>query len=413
MPPNLYGEQVWCWDNPRDRSDVRSLLQYIEDNSDSLRSKILEFYSKIGESKINGNSLPSELEIEPGVSFWWLTMFNEKSIYKSPLSDAIKYIAIEEILVENQIDFVKYLGESKKINKILLTLCKKRNIKYDSNLSENCLKRTLTFKVFIMQIKAIIFFLNYIRKRWKLRSSLNEKIVSKKDSVIICGYLQDISKVKNNYWGCFGDILSDYSISFNWLNIFTNYKTGPSTNDALKWAKNMNKDSKKNGIHTFIHRRLKLILIYSIFKIWIKIQCKAIKSLGKIQDSFYINDSKLNLFNIFENNYLDSLCGPSSFSSIIWYSLFDAELSVIPKQKACFYICENQNWEKALLYAWKKNNDGPIFAVTHTTVRYWDLRYFFDRKEFNCDYTMPLPDKYITNGNDSYMRLIESGYPKN
>ena len=56
-------------------------------------------------------------------------------------------------------------------------------------------------------------------------------------------------------------------------------------------------------------------------------------------------------------------------------------------------MLENQPWEKALIHNWKKNNNGKIIGVQHSTVRYWDLRYYDDYKtKFNYSNLIPKPD---------------------
>ena len=48
----------------------------------------------------------------------------------------------------------------------------------------------------------------------------------------------------------------------------------------------------------------------------------------------------------------------------------------IPKQKKGLYLLENQNWERALVHAWRRHGHGQLIGVVTTPIRYWDLRYF-------------------------------------
>ena len=51
--------------------------------------------------------------------------------------------------------------------------------------------------------------------------------------------------------------------------------------------------------------------------------------------------------------------------------------------------------ELILNYHWKKNNNYNLFAMVHTTVRFWDLRMFYD-KFLNSNL---IPTKILSNSN--------------
>ena len=54
----------------------------------------------------------------------------------------------------------------------------------------------------------------------------------------------------------------------------------------------------------------------------------------------------------------------------------------LPQQKLGLFLHENNGWERAILYAWKKYQKAPIIGVAHTLIRYWDLRYFDNLSRF-------------------------------
>ena len=409
---------VWCWDNPKVKG-VNSLLQYVEENSDRLRKELIKFYYQLGETKVGGKSLVSELQIDQGVSFWWLTVFVEKSIYKSPITNALRFIAFEEIICRQDIKIVNYLGSSRIISKTLSQICHSKKIDFNCKHKPYFKFKLSFFKILKYQIKAILFLINYIRKRWFFRNSLKTQINSGDDFALICGYLQNIDKniniesSKSNYWGDLPKVLSEHEIKQNWLNIYTEYDCGPTSNDALKWACNFNQSNDNLSAQFFIHRRFSIKLIIKVLSLWIRIQYIMTKSTGSLSNNFKIKNSHLTLFILFEENFLDSFFGPSALSSLVWFQLFDEEISNLPKHKMCLYLCENQNWEKALLFAWKKYQKCPIIAVPHTTIRYWDLRYFFCNEAFKLnDCQMPEPDIYAVNATNSVNELVNSGIQK-
>ena len=83
-------------------------------------------------------------------------------------------------------------------------------------------------------------------------------------------------------------------------------------------------------------------------------------------------------------------------------NLFQQALSCLPSQEKGFYLQENQGWEYSLISAWRSSNHGKnLFGIPHSTIRYWDLRYFFDKRSYNAgvsDCSLPLPDYIGVNG---------------
>ncbi|TQE83109.1 hypothetical protein [Leptospira noguchii] len=77
-----------------------------------------------------------------------------------------------------------------------------------------------------------------------------------------------------------------------------------------------------------------------------------------------------------------------------------------------FYLQENQSWEIALLYFLKSKNVRAI-GVPHATIRYWDLRYFYDQRFYNQDTrcALPLPNQAAINGDGAKLQLLKSGFP--
>ena len=61
------------------KKDEISLLLYIEKNSSRLRKKYLKYVHNLGNKKINGSNLVNLLKFDNETSFWWMSLFAEKS----------------------------------------------------------------------------------------------------------------------------------------------------------------------------------------------------------------------------------------------------------------------------------------------------------------------------------------------
>ena len=75
---------------------------------------------------------------------------------------------------------------------------------------------------------------------------------------------------------------------------------------------------------------------------------------------------------------------------------------------------ENQPWELALTHCVRYRKKGELIGVAHSTIRFWDLRYFTDKRENSFvthDGRRPHPDRILVNGEIGQQLLLDNGYP--
>jgi len=102
-------------------------------------------------------------------------------------------------------------------------------------------------------------------------------------------------------------------------------------------------------------------------------------------------------------------------SNLLILNLFETAFSDIPKQQQGYYLQENQGWEFGCISAWRNTGHNILIGVPHSTVRYWDLRYFFDPRSYNqsSPLKLPLPSRVAVNGVIAKKIYLEGGYPSN
>lgn len=89
-------------------------------------------------------------------------------------------------------------------------------------------------------------------------------------------------------------------------------------------------------------------------------------------------------------------------------------LSKIVVQKNCIFPNENQPWEMALMNNYKFYSHKNIIGYQHSTTRFWDLRTFYCRKQYNdkSQLSYPKPNKIAVHSKIFYNTLIKANYPK-
>ncbi len=95
---NLNNIILWNTHNIKNSSNIISITDIVENQSDTLKKKFLEIIFNFRKKKINNINLIKYFYIRKNFSYWWMTLINEKSnIAKSIyINDIIKIIALEK-----------------------------------------------------------------------------------------------------------------------------------------------------------------------------------------------------------------------------------------------------------------------------------------------------------------------------
>jgi surface carbohydrate biosynthesis protein (TIGR04326 family) len=135
--------------------------------------------------------------------------------------------------------------------------------------------------------------------------------------------------------------------------------------------------------------------------------------LRKANHLFQPEGSVVDFWPLFAREWIDSLRGVGAIVSCLQVGCLERAVGRLPPQRLGIYIQENQPWEMALIHAWKVAGHGTLVGVPHTTVRYWDLRYFHDPRSYNRTgrNELPLPDRVAVNGPVAKRAYLDAGYP--
>ena len=99
-PPN--DRPVLLWKGYKEQKNQRSILKYLDNNSDKLRSEYLYYIHSIGELKIGGKRIVEHLQIESDFSLWWMSLLAEKSPAKSKVPlDCLRLLAVNHFLLNH------------------------------------------------------------------------------------------------------------------------------------------------------------------------------------------------------------------------------------------------------------------------------------------------------------------------
>jgi surface carbohydrate biosynthesis protein (TIGR04326 family) len=206
------------------------------------------------------------------------------------------------------------------------------------------------------------------------------------------------------------ELLRRQGKKLNWLHIFLFSPTVPDTATGNRWLQSFNRNVDTQGNHAFLDAFLGWEVLRKVLYDWWKLQLCYLWLGREVEQA--VSEHPLGwLWPTLRAEWKDSVIGVTAMQNLLWVHLFDKALSVIPHQKLGLYLCENQGWERAFVYAWRKHGHGTLIGVAHSTIRYWDLRYF-DRcvaESSGNSQDLPQPDKIAVNGPMAWENLEQAG----
>ena len=394
-----------------DKLNYFSIPQYIEDNCDFYKNLFLSIITNIGNYEINGKNILQIFKREATFNFWWLTSIQLKSNIddKSEINNCIKLLALNDIINRHQVGSISIITENKNLLISVKEICSLKNIKFN-----NYYKPIIRNKTGYNIIESIIFLLKYIYFNLINFRILNRRSLSGEISFFdIFVHLKENSILTNrfnsSYWNELINVLRTSKYKISWTHLFYSHKITPKFPKAKELANKFNKYDSQNMKHLFLEDYLSLKLILKAVLIYFKTLPKYYSIYRNSKYFFKYKD--INFFYFLKDEFNDSLFGKVRIINEIRLLSFDMLLKNSKKQIFGFYIQENQAWEIILISKWKKYNHGKIFGVPHSTVRYWDLRYF-DTNENLLQKINILPHSILVNSTYAFDLLKNEFFNK-
>ena len=425
LEPPAEAGLVYCWNGYMENDSVFSILKYVDINDKHLRKKYLAWIHDIGAMKVNGKRLIDHLTYEEGLSYWWLTLFSEQSPWMTPeIVDVIRLFATEEILAREKPTKLVFVSSNRKLHAVIYRLCRKLDIDYTwkkSPVKPFLFNLKDILVIFPYPLQALISISRHIYSLWPLRRIKRPKWFVGNNSVSFFSYFIYLDRDSCNegrfyseLWGKLPVFLRNSGVSVNWLHHFQKSAVVPDTSTAVDFVNNFNKKSENKGAHSFLYSYLTIPLLFRVLKKWVWLIIISIRLQKGIKPAFHPADSSLELWPLMEGVWCASLRGTPAVVNLLWIELFDVAMQDIPRQEKGLYLFESQAWERALIHAWHKHGHGELIAVAHSTVRFWDLRYYKDPRIIKSrePQSMPQPDITLVNGQAAFDSFLSEDYPK-
>ncbi len=388
-----------------------------------LRSRYLAWVYELGELCINDRRLIDHLQLRPGFSYWWMTLLVEKCNYeKSPqIEDAIRVLAFIDWAAGLALERVTLASANQPLAECLRGWCEKTGVAFEwQRLPRPQVPLSWARRAFAalpVGIQAWVWLLKYLLDRWPLRGAGVTAWRETTGSVTFVSYLFNLvleaakeGRYESHYWGSLPEVLRCDGCKSNWLHLYVKDALLPDAKKAAGIIQSLNNAGQGKEIHVTVDSFLSVRILRQVLSDWVNLAWKGRRLNGLVATT---TQAPLDLWPLFAEDWRESTFGATAMGNVLHCNLLEAALKALPKQQIGCYLQENQGWEFALIQQWKLANQGRLVGVPHSSVRFWDLRYFFDSRSYsqNKFESMPLPDQVAVNGQSATDAYLKGGYP--
>lgn len=416
---------LWSSFGEANDASVISISKLVEEQADALRARYLAWIYELGETHIDGKRLVDHLELRPGFSYWWMTSLTQKfnASGTSQIDNAIKAFALESFVSEHKPTSIVLVSGNRKIASTVKNFCQNLRLRFTWNFEKPPEKpkpiSRIIYRSLPYPMQALIYFLWYLFKSLPLLRAGRVAAPGFNGEITFVDVLVHLDKKSfitkkfvSNYWSTLVDKLFHWNVKTNWLHNYFYSESIPSFVLAQEINGCFNKCASNIQSHALIEANLSLSVFITALKDYFRTSGASFH-LSTASRHFLPAGSALDLWPLFKHEWIDSLRGQGAMVNCLRISLYEKTLSGIPCQKLGIYIQENQPWEMILIHAWRAAGHGKIIGTPHTTVRYWDLRYFYDSRSYERtgENILPIPDLVAVNGPVAKKLYIDGGYP--
>lgn len=419
-PPKTAGKTA-LWRSIADASSSNhvSLPLLVEANAESLKRRYLSWVYELGEVKVGGRRLIDQLQLRPGFSYWWMTMLAEKCNYSksSQIDHVIRLLAFEEWAVEQSFNHLILASSDERLADCFRVWCAKSDLSFEWRrmpVEEGGRSR---FKWLPHSARAVIWLFRYLVRRWPLKGVGLSAWRHAAGRATFASYSLNLKadaaragKFESQYWGPLPEILRSSESKSNWIHLYVEDSLLPTAKKAAETFRRFNAVEKGVQTHVTVDTFLGWSVVCKSLRDWLRFRKFAKFLPSNICPS---SGTGFDFWPLFQDEWRRSLEGQEGLSNFLSCNLLDSALRALPTQDVGVYLQENQAWEFAFIHAWQAAGHGRLIGTPHSTVRYWDLRYFFDPRNYlrtgNND--LPLPNRVALNG-AAAMNVFHAGkYP--
>lgn len=408
-----------------------SISQLVEDNADHLRAGYLALIYELGEAKVGGKRVVDHLEIRAGFSYWWMTLLVEKCNFaKSPqIDNVIKLMAFKDWFATKNYSSISLVSPNKELAaamQLLVAACDGRfvwnRVTQKKNTTDSFLKNI--YDKLPNAIQALVWLSRYLISHWPLKGVGVDEWENTNSKTLFVSYSDNLYSdtrakggVYSRYWYHLPDVIERNNSSTSWLHIYVPDSFLPTAKIAAEKFTEINYQAQGKQVHVTLSSFIDYRCILTTVCDWLRV-----KRIG-----FHLESDVSIICGIYwpllKDDYCGSFYGATAVGNFLYYRLLDKAMKLLPEHNNALYLQENMAWEYGFSQIWRHSQHNFLIGVPHSTVRYWDMRYFFDARSYgngngsnlrqseNTKLALPLPDSMAINGDVAMKQCLEGNLP--
>lgn len=401
-----------------------SVPEELDNHFESYRASYLKWLSQLKHQTVNGAALLDNFQIRDGFSMWWMSLLVEKSQWKSQrLYDIFRLLALQKYLQNlerSNIDEVIVNLKDAHLNLVITSWLKDawKGVGVTNSIEAQPDGVAEKIRKKLSQATRLSLYLLY-NLYLTLRLSPGCKSSSSSSQVTIFSYFFNLDKNKleegvfnSRYWQPLYQLLHQFDHQYNWFHIFVRDSRLPGQTVAQNNLEKLNQKTDINECHQLLEAQLNVRIFIRSIRDFFRLR-KISKQIGEIEHLFSIEQG-INFWLLQKQDWHESFEWKTALENCFYLNTFESICAGLEKQHTGLYLLENQAWERALIYAWKKSGHGQVIGIQHASATDGDLRNFQYPDEYFYDSALklPVPDYIGVNGNASYKQFGDSGFPE-
>ena len=423
--PVRKGCKTVLWRGFSNSDHTISIPQLIEDHAEELKARYLFWIYDLGEKSIDGQRLIDHLVIRKDLSYWWMTLISEKCnfAHSTYINDAIRLMAFDLWASTQAISKVILVTSNRPLVECMRQWCFKREINFELQYTEpNPINVTFLNRIYTglpMFIQGLVKLVQYFVERWPLIGLGSKEWRNSKSTVVFFSYLFNLApeavtsnNYESHYWSNLPNELKKDHLKTSWLHIYCKSDLLPSAKHAAELLKKYNQKERGEQIHLTLESFITWPVILKTLRDYIKL---IFIGRNLEADISQVSSKGLVLWPLFSKDWSKTFSGANAMENCLYINLFESAMKFLPNQQVGVYLYEQQPWELALINAWNNHGHGRLIAAQHSTMLYWDLRYFHDPRSYKKGghNELPMPNQVAVNAHAVKTLMIDSGYPEN
>lgn len=401
-----------------------SLSEYVETHADELRSEVLEFVAGVGQSIIDGRSVIEQLRLSKTYSHYWSTQFYSK-LYteRANLHHAARLFALSDLLHQLRPEHLIVVTHDHRlihaVQEIARTVSPSIRVEPDTThtpgagiTSGNRYKRKLP--------RGLLAMMTLVQAIWvRLRvGAVVQPGRVQAANLLIFSYWYRFEPpspldgtFKSQYWGSLPNHLRRFGRDAVWCHLLPTRSFRLRLGSVRKSLSALNA-SGDTGTHILLDALLSFRVTATSIVDYIRLRRRA-KPLVRNPWVFHHEKTGLGLAPLFAAEWDHSLRGIEAMRACITRRIMLRISEHTIKIRDLLYLYEGQPWEFALLAAFGPRPEVRVLGVAHSSVRFWDLRFYPAESEIGAmsDFSRPRPNALLVNGSLARTSLEGAHYP--